>query len=123
MCSAITKAADWNLFDALTFSLELGDNTMMLFEYEYMVPLLPFDVAAYMATYAESLLPLLLFIGLFTRFAALGLFGMTLVIQIFVYPGLWADHLLWAAALLVIIARGPGMVSVEHWLGRALAGR
>lgn len=121
--SAMTKVTDWNLLDVLTFNLELGDNTFMLFEYEYMVPLLPFDTAAYLATYAESWLPLFLFIGLFSRLSALGLFSMTLVIQIFVYPNLWAEHLLWAAALLVIMARGPGMISIEHWLGRYLAGR
>ena len=122
LTSAKTKVVEWSLIDALTFNLTLADSTFMLFEYEYAVPLLPIDVAAYMATYAESILPLL-FIGLFTRFAALGLFGMTLVIQIFVYPVNWAEHLFWAGALMLIMARGPGMISVEHWLGRALAGR
>jgi len=121
--SAFTKVVDWSLWEALTFQLTLADNTYMLFEYEYAVPVLPFETAAYLATYAESWLPLFLFIGLFTRAAALGLFGMTLVIQVFVYPHLWAEHLFWAAALMLIMARGPGIVSVEHWLGRALAGR
>lgn len=121
--SAQTKVVEWSLLDALTFNLTLGDNTFMLFEYEYALPILPFKLAAYMATYAESLLPLLLFIGLFTRLAALALLGMTLVIQIFVYPGHWPEHAFWAASLLLIMAKGPGMASIEHWLGKILAGR
>lgn len=123
LVSAKTKVVEWSLWDALTFNLTLGSSTFTLFEYEYAVPLLPYDIAAYMATYAESLLPLMLFVGLFTRFAALGLFGMTLVIQIFVYPVNWAEHLFWASALMLIMARGPGIFSIEHWLGKALAGR
>ncbi len=123
LVSAQTKVVDWSVIDALTFNLTLGDNTFVLFEYEYALPILPFELAAYMATYAESLLPLLLFVGLFTRFAALALLGMTLVIQFLVYPGHWPEHAFWAGALLLIMARGPGIFSVEHWLGRALAGR
>jgi putative oxidoreductase len=123
LVSAKTKVVDWALIDAVTFNLTLADNTFVLFEYEYALPILPFELAAYLATYAESLLPLLLFIGLFTRLAALVLFGMTMVIQIFVYPGHWSEHAFWAAALLLVMARGPGMVSLEHWLGKVLGGR
>jgi putative oxidoreductase len=122
LVSAQTKAVDWNLLGALTFSLELSPSLPYLFE-EYGVPLLSPGFAGWMATYMESWLPLFLFIGVFTRLAALGLFGMTLVIQVFVLPGAWDVHLLWASALLLIMARGPGIISVEHWLGRALAGR
>ena len=70
-----------------------------------------------MAATAEHLFPLLILIGLATRFSALALLGMTLVIQLFVYPGAYATHGTWAAVLLVLIARGPGMLSVDHWLG------
>lgn len=122
LVSAQTKVVDWNLWDALTFNLEFTSSLPYLFQ-EYGVPLLSPATAAWMATYMESWLPLLLFIGVFTRLAALGLFGMTAVIQIFVLPGAWDSHLLWAAALLLIMARGPGLISVEHWLGKALAGR
>jgi len=122
LLSAQTKAVDWNLFGALTFSLDLSPSLPYLFE-EYGVPLLSPAAAGWMATYMESWLSLLLFLGLFTRLAALGLFGMTAVIQIFVLPDAWNIHLLWAAVLLLIMARGPGMISADYWLGRVLGGR
>jgi putative oxidoreductase len=94
------------------------ESTFELFRYEYAVPLLPPEVAAYAATAMEHALPILLVIGLFTRFAALGLLGMTLVIQMFVYPEAWTVHALWGALLLVIVARGPGAWSLDHLIGR-----
>jgi len=95
----------------------INDSTWFLFEHEYALPVIPFEVAAVLATVAEHALPILLVLGLFTRFAALGLLAMTLVIQVFVYPGAWVIHGLWAAALLALVARGPGMLSVDRWLG------
>lgn len=74
---------------------------------------------AVMATYAELTLPLLLFIGLGTRFAALGLLIMTAVIQIFVFPGSYVLHSLWAVALLVIIAKGAGPLSLDYLIRNA----
>ncbi len=97
--------------------ITLKDSTFTLFEYEYALPLLPPDVAAYAGTYAEHAFPILLALGLFTRLGALGLLGMTVTIQIFVYPDAWPTHLSWAAILLPIIARGPGVVSLDHLLG------
>ncbi len=94
------------------------DSTIYLFSDEYQVPLLSPVVAAHLAAYAEHLFPLLLFLGLATRLSALALFGMTLVIQLFVYPGLWPDHTLWAAVLLLLVSRGPGGVSVDYWIVR-----
>jgi putative oxidoreductase len=94
------------------------DSTIYLFSDEYQVPLLSPVVAAHLAAYAEHLFPLLLFLGLATRLSALALFGMTLVIQLFVYPGLWPDHTLWAAVLLLLLSRGPGGVSVDYWIAR-----
>jgi putative oxidoreductase len=85
-----------------------------LFRDEYKVPLLPPDIAAYLATTAEHVLPVLLVIGFATRLSALGLLGMTAVIELFVYPGAWPEHALWATLLLWIIARGPGVVSLDH---------
>ena len=69
-----------------------------------------------LATLAEHALPVLLVLGLGTRFAALGLLAMTAVIQIFVYPSAWQTHGLWAACLLALIAEGPGRWSLDHWL-------
>jgi len=96
--------------------LTVNDGAYNLFRYEYDVPLLPPEFAAHMATYAEHLFPLLLVLGLFTRFAALALLGMTLVIQIFVYPSAWPTHLTWAALMLYLMAHGAGKLSLDHRL-------
>lgn len=95
----------------------IKDSTWYLFEHEYALPLIPPPVAAVMATVAEHVLPVLLILGLFTRLSALGLLGMTAVIQIFVYPDAWMTHGLWAAALLAVAARGPGAWSADHLTG------
>ncbi len=97
--------------------LTITDSAYSLFETEYRLPLLSPYVAAHAATYAEHLLPILLVLGLFTRFTALGLFGMTLVIEIFVYPDAWATHLSWAAILLPLVAKGGGRWSLDRLLG------
>ncbi len=93
---------------------EIKANTFFLFQEEYKVPLLPPDLAAYFATYAEHIFSVLLVIGLASRLSALGLMIMTLVIQIFVYPSGWPEHILWFACLLLIVARGPGAISLDH---------
>ena len=103
--------------------LMLKASTFSLFEYEYALPLLPPDIAAYAGTYAEHGFPILLALGLFTRLGALGLLGMATTIQIFVYPDAWPTHLGWAAILLPIIARGPGVLSLDHLLGLERSGR
>lgn len=97
------------------------DSTFFLFESEYALPLIPPVPAAYAATIAEHALPVLLFLGLATRFGALGLLGMTAVIQTFVYPNLWYDHLFWAAALILLISRGGGRFSLDHVIRRQRA--
>ena len=98
--------------------LHITDSTYTLFETEYSgVPLLDPYVAAHLATYQEHLFPILLVLGLFSRLGALGLLGMTAVIEIFVYPDAWPTHLLWAGLLLPIIARGPGAWSLDNLLG------
>ncbi len=94
----------------------LPDTTIALFRDEYKVPLLPAELAAPLAAFSEHLLPLLLLFGLATRFGALGLLGMTLTIQLFVYPNSYPDHATWAAVLLYIIAKGPGKISIDHWI-------
>jgi putative oxidoreductase len=94
----------------------LSDSALTLFRYEYKLPYLPPDIAAPLAATAEHLFPLLILIGLGTRFSALALLGMTLVIQLFVYPDAYATHGSWAAVLLYLMARGPGKLSIDHWL-------
>lgn len=96
---------------------QIKDGTWYLFEHEYALPLIPPDWAAVLATAAEHVFPVLLLIGLFTRFSALALLGMTAVIQIFVYPGAWIVHGLWAACFLALLARGPGAWSLDRVLG------
>lgn len=100
---------------------EITPSTYFLFQEEYKVPLLPPELAAQTATLAEHVLPVLLVLGLATRLSALGLLGMTIVIQIFVYPNSWPDHALWATALLLLVLRGPGPLSLDHLLGRQIA--
>lgn len=97
--------------------LSVTDNAVALFADEYKVPLLPPDVAAHMAAYAEHLFPLLLVLGLLTRVSALALLGMTAVIQIFVYPDAWPTHLTWATILLLLAGRGGGAWSLDCALG------
>lgn len=90
------------------------DTTLYLFEEEYQVPLLSPEFAAQMATAIELSAPVLLVFGLATRASAGVLLGMTAVIQIFVYPMSWPTHIQWAAILLIILCRGPGMLSLDH---------
>jgi putative oxidoreductase len=99
----------------------LRPETIDLFRDEYRLPLISPELAAPMAAFAEHLLPVMLVLGLFTRFAALGLIGMTLVIQFLVYPDAWwAQHSLWLGLLLVVLVRGPGNWSLDRWvMGRA----
>ena len=96
--------------------LTITDSSYTLFAQEYRVPLIPSDIAAHLATYAEHLLPILIVLGLMTRLSALGLLGMTLVIQVFVYPLGWPTHLLWAALLLYLIRFGAGPLSLDRLL-------
>jgi putative oxidoreductase len=104
-------AGDWQLGWP-----RLAESTIPLFQEEYALPLVPPEIAAYLAATAEHVLPLLLLAGLGTRFAALGLLVMTLTIQLFVYPAAYPMHGVWATVLLYLIARGPGRCSLDHWL-------
>lgn len=96
--------------------LALKDSTLYLFEEEYRLPVLPPETAAYLATYAEHLLPIMLIAGLLTRASALGLLAMTLVIQVFVYPSAWPTHLSWAVPLLLLARGGAGGLSLDRML-------
>lgn len=99
--SGQSKLANWDL-------------TLQLFANEYKVPVLPPEIAASMAVAVEVGAPILLVLGLFTRIATLPMIGMTLVIQIFVYPMAWVDHLIWMTLLLLLLSRGPGVFSLDH---------
>ena len=94
----------------------IPDTTIELFRSEYALPLLPPELAAYLAAGAEHLFPVLLVLGLFTRLSAGALLGMTLVIQIFVYPDAWPTHLSWAGLMLPLIALGGGKYSLDRLL-------
>jgi putative oxidoreductase len=98
--SFLTKVASW-------------DTTILLFENEYVVPVLPPGLAALIATAVEIVGPAMLALGIGTRLAAAAMLGMTLVIQIFVYPQSYPDHLLWAGPLLYLLLRGPGAWSID----------
>ncbi len=99
--------------------LSVSDSTLTLFSEDPFnkVPVLPSDFAAHLTTYAEHALPILLVLGLFTRLTAFALLGMTMVIQIFVFPDAWWPvHSLWVALALVLIVRGGGGLSVDALL-------
>jgi putative oxidoreductase len=105
--SAMTKLANW-------------DTAVALFVDEYKVPLIPPEIAAYVAVTIELTTPVLLAAGLATRSAAAVLLGMVSVIEIFVYPLAWPTHIQWAAMLLVLLCRGPGKLSIDHLLWQRL---
>lgn len=109
--SGRTKVDGWNIF-------QINDSARLLFENEFQLPLLDPLLAAHLAALAEHVFPVLLAIGLATRYAALALLAMTAVIQCFVYPDAWPTHGTWAACFLLVAARGPGGISVDHWIHR-----
>jgi putative oxidoreductase len=98
----------------------LSDSVVALFRDEYRLPLVPPELAALAAASAEHLFPLLILIGLATRLSALALLVMTATIQLLVYPDAYPTHGVWAAVLLFLVARGPGILSVDHLISRRL---
>jgi putative oxidoreductase len=94
----------------------ITDSAYELFRTEYAGVPLPPEFATVMATVSEHLFPVLLVLGLFTRLSALALLGMTLTIQIFVYPDAWPTHLSWAGLLLPLVAMGGGKLSLDRLL-------
>jgi putative oxidoreductase len=109
--SGETKVSGWHL----------KDSTIALFENEYDLPLIDPTVAAYLSAFAEHFFPILLVIGLASRFSALALLFMTTVIEVFVYPGAWPTHGVWATCFLLVIARGPGVLSLDHLIAKKFA--
>ena len=107
-------------YNSAKLKLQSWDITLLLFRDEYQVPILPFELAARMATAIEMTCAVLLFFGLFTRLATLPLFGVIAVIQIFVYPNAWGEHMTWTALLLIVLFRGPGPFSIDYVLSRQI---
>lgn len=105
----------WDM--TMQIPLTLRDATIALFEDEYKLPLISPDIAAHLTAGLEFLLPILLALGLATRLSAFVLLAMTIVIQIFIYPDAWwSVHAYWAALLCVMISKGPGAFSMDHFL-------
>lgn len=101
---------------------DVSETALFLFQEEYRLPLVDPLLAARAAAAFEHLLPILLVLGLATRLSAGALLGMTLVIQLFVYPDAWPTHGTWAALMLLLLVRGPGGISLDHLLFRKLGG-
>jgi putative oxidoreductase len=108
--SGLTKIASW-------------DTTILLFQNEYALPLIPPEIAAPLAAATELSMSVLLVFGLFARLATLPLLAMVLVIQTLVYPENWSEHLTWATLLLLVLLRGPGVVALDKLLGAWLCRR
>jgi len=110
-------------FNAGLLKYKSFEFAIKLFEDEYKVPLLAPAVAARIAMINELTTSTLLFLGLATRLATLPLLGMISVIQIFVYPGAWPDHVLWGSILIFLLTRGPGPFSIDYLIERYLSKR
>ena len=102
--AGLNKIASWEL-------------TVQLFQDEYKVPVLPAETAAALATTFEIGCSILLIVGLATRLATLPLLGMIVVIQLFVYPSAYAEHLTWGSILIFLLTRGAGALSLDRLLG------
>ena len=111
--SGQTKIVGWHL----------SENAVYLFRTEYQLPLIDPWLAAVLTAFIENVFSILLIVGLASRFTAFGLFCTTLVIELFVYPDAWALHGTWAVCLGLVMVRGAGVASVDHWLARAFSRR
>src|SRR5262249_51168912 len=108
-------------FKAGLLKFQSFEFAVKLFEDEYKVPFLAPAVAARLAMINELTTSTLLFLGLATRLVTLPLFGMISVIQVFVYPNAWPDHVLWGSILLFLLTRGPGALSFDYLIKRYVA--
>lgn len=108
----------WQSGQTKVDGFHITDTAIELFRSEYRLPLIDPVIGAHLAAFAEHFFPILLVLGLATRFAALALLVMTLVIEIFVYPDAWPTHGTWAACLLILMTRGPGLISLDRLIAR-----
>jgi putative oxidoreductase len=111
----------WVFLKAGLFKINDWDLTLTLFEYEYAVPFLPFELAAYLATFGELVFPIFLIAGLGTRFTAVALSVVNIMAVVSYYATLakgaglvW--HYMWGSMLLTNIIYGGGFLSVDQWL-------
>ena len=111
-------AVFWRSGQTKVDGFQLSSSAVDLFRDEYKLALIDPTLAASLSAIAEHLFPVLLVIGLVTRFSALALLVMTLVIEIFVYPDAWPTHGTWAAIFLVLMVQGPGKISIDHLIAR-----
>ncbi|TFH91313.1 MULTISPECIES: DoxX family protein [Vibrio] len=109
----------WVFFNSGLTKIATWDSTLYLFEYEYQVPILPWQLAAYMGTAAELILPVFVAFGLLTRPMAAILFVFN-IIAVVSYPVLWEqgffDHQLWGLMILIVVVWGPGPFSIDKLL-------
>ncbi|HWA49448.1 MAG TPA: DoxX family protein [Dongiaceae bacterium] len=122
----LARAAIATIFwRAASTKLASFDLTIALFQDEYLrnLPFLPATPMAYLATAVELSMPALVLAGLLTRLATLPLIGMTLFIQLFVYPSSWPDHLIWIALLTLLLSRGAGVISLDALIANRFAGQ
>ncbi len=120
---AMRVAIGFVFFNSGQLKLKSPQFAVKLFEDEYKLPLLDPAFAAQLATVVEVGVPLFLFAGLATRLATLPLLGMIAIIEIFVYPQAWVEHLLWSSVLVLLLTRGPGVFSLDHLIDRSFARR
>lgn len=121
LCARIFPAAVfWQSGQTKVDSWQVTDGAVALFREEYRLPLVDPWIAAHLAAFAEHFFPVLLVLGLATRGAAAALLAMTAVIEIFVYPDAWPTHGVWATCFLLLILRGPGALSIDALIDRAV---
>jgi putative oxidoreductase len=116
-------AVFWRSGQTKVEGFHVTDSAIALFRDEYKLPWIDPALAANIAAFSEHFFPALLVIGLASRLSALALLGMTAVIEIFVYPDAWPEQGVWATCFLVVIARGPGVFSLDHLIARRFAAR
>lgn len=120
LCARIFPAAVfWQSGQTKVEGWRVSDSAVALFAEEYRLPLVDPWLGAHLAAFAEHLFPVLLVLGLATRLSAAALLGMTLVIEILVYPGAWPTHGVWATCFLLLILRGPGPFALDALVERA----
>lgn len=120
---AMRIAIGFVFFNAGLLKARSFDFAVKLFAQEYRLPILPPELAAQLAMSVELSMPVLLFLGLATRFAVLPLLGMTLIIVTLVYPASWVESLLWGSILVTLLTRGAGVFSLDYLIERLLAKR
>ena len=121
----------WQFLASGWLKLTTWDTTLILFQEEYRVPLLPPTLAAVVGTFGELFFPILLALGLFTRVGAIGLFAVNAMALLSYWHVLGGDdfaaargqHYLWGFMALVIVTCGAGTFSLDAWLERRGARR